>query len=159
MEVINFELNNWFSGRDYPNAEPFISWLHDDLHQTLTNDEWAKENKLCIVAYCYDMSMNYLVSASKDWVLENCPDLLSDKEYDVTFRRGNNVSGWEDVVEHHSFKQFLRFPDPEDQDKNGNGPIFGRGDIKFLEYKEKNFGVTWEEDPYWNNIDEDEDDE
>ena len=158
-KYVYFELNNWMSGRDYPNTEPFRSWLHDDLHQTLTDDEWAKKNKLCIVAYYYDMSVNYLISATKDWVLENCPDLLSDKGYDVTFQRSGISGDWEDVVEHHSFKEFLRFPEPEDQDENGDGPIFGRGDIRFAEYKEENFGVTWKDDPYWNNTEEDEDDE
>ena len=158
MEIVYFELNNWMSGRDYPNTEPFTSWLHDDLLQTLANDEWAKKNKLCIIAFPLDMSCNYLITATKDWVLENCPDLLSNKEYDVTFQRGNGVSGWQEVVEHHSFKQFLRFPDPEDNDEFGDGPVFGRGDVRFAEYKEENFGVTWKDDPYLDDID-DEDDE
>ena len=37
MEVVYFELNNWFSGRDYPDAEPFLSWM-----------ECNKENKYYI---------------------------------------------------------------------------------------------------------------
>ena len=161
-DIVYFELNNWFCGRDYPKAEPFISWLRDDLHQTLTDDKWAKENKLCIVAYSYDMSLNYLVTATKEWVMQNCPDLLSDKGYDVTFRWGNDIVGWEDYVEHYSFTRFLRFPDPDDCDEElGDGPIYGRGDIKFLEYKEENFGVHWEDDPLWKNAidDNDEDDD
>ena len=159
-DIIYFELNNWFCGRDYPAVEPFISWLKDDLNQTFQNDTWAKENKLCIVAYSYDMSCNYLITAAKDWVMQNCPDLLGDKEYDVTFRRGTDTSGWENFVEHHSFREFLRFPDPEDYTEElGDGPIYGRGDIRFLEYKEENFGVHWEEDPYWKDIDADDEED
>ena len=150
--IVYFELNNWMSGRDYPNSEPFISWLHDDLHQTLASDEWAKENKLCIVAFPLDMSCNYLVTAAKDWVLKNCPDLLSDKEYDVTFKVGN-ANGWQDKVEHHAFMNFLRFPEDEDDDS-----VYGRGDVRFLEYKEENFGVHWQDDP-WFGVDDDEGDE
>ena len=29
--IIYFELNNWFSERDFPDDEPFISWFEDDL--------------------------------------------------------------------------------------------------------------------------------
>ena len=33
MEIVYFELNNWFSGRDYPNEEPFTTWCDDDLKE------------------------------------------------------------------------------------------------------------------------------
>ena len=39
-EIVYFELDNWFRGRDYPNAEPFISWMHDDLNIRFRNDIW-----------------------------------------------------------------------------------------------------------------------
>ena len=42
-DVVYFELNNWFSGRDYPNAEPFLTWICENK---FSNDEWLKENKL-----------------------------------------------------------------------------------------------------------------
>lgn len=149
--IIYFELNNWMCGRDYPDSEPFISWFRNDLNQTLSSDTWVKENKLCVVAYPLDMSCNYLVTAAREWVLDNCPDLLSDKEYDVTFKV-SSANGWEDKVEHFAFKKFLRFPDPDDDNE-----VYGRGDVKFLEYAEKNFGVTWLDDPYDPCADEEED--
>ena len=42
MDIVYFELNNWFSGRDYPNAEPFLSWMEDDLNQKFRDEEWIK---------------------------------------------------------------------------------------------------------------------
>ena len=30
-DVVYFELNNWFSGRDYLSEEPIYSWLCNDL--------------------------------------------------------------------------------------------------------------------------------
>lgn len=87
MNIVYFELNNWFSGRDFPNAEPFISWMRNDLNIPFRNDEWAKENELCIVACNVDMSQNFCVTATKRWVEENCPDLLT------------------------KYKEFLRYPD------------------------------------------------
>ena len=45
MEIIYFELNNWMSGRDYPDAEPFITWCSDDYHLYFSDENWVKENK------------------------------------------------------------------------------------------------------------------
>lgn len=148
--IVYFELNNWFAGEDYPDAEPFLTWMRDDLNQTFRDEKWVKENKLCVVFTPIDMSQNYCITATKDWVLKNCPDLLSDKEYDVTFKVGNS-SGWKKVVEHYSFKQFLRYPDK-------HGDVYSRFGMEFLPYEEENFGVTT---VYWDNDYEDwiEDDE
>jgi len=137
-DIVYFELNNWFAGRDYPNAEPFLSWMRDDLNQTFRNEKWVKENKLCVVFTMIDMSCNYCITATKDWVLKNCPDLLSDKEYDVTFLIGNK-GGTHEKVEHYSFKQFLRYPDED-------GDVYSRFGMEFLPYEECNFGITYVEE-------------
>ena len=42
------------------------------------NDEWCKENKLCVYLGIVDMSYNYTVSAPKEWVEKNCPELLTN---------------------------------------------------------------------------------
>lgn len=76
-EVVYFELNNWFAGRDYPNEEPFLSWMRDDLNIKFDNDEWVKENKLCVVFDFVDMSQNFCITATKKWVENNCPKLLT----------------------------------------------------------------------------------
>ena len=119
-DIIYFELNNWFTGEDYPDAEPFLSWLIDDSNQAFRNEKWVKENRLCVVFTPIDMSQNYCITATKDWVLKNCPDLLNDKEC----------------------KQFLRFPD---EDSN----VYSDFGMEFLPYEEENFGVTtvyWDND-------------
>lgn len=76
-KIVYFELNNWFAGRDYPDDEPFISWLGDDLNITFENEEWVKNNNLCVVFDFVDMSCNFCITATKEWVDKNCPSLLT----------------------------------------------------------------------------------
>lgn len=148
MEVVYFELNNWFAGRDYPMGEPFESWLCNDLKQTLCNEEWAKENKLVIVCGYLDMSMNYCVTAPKKWVEENCPDLLTDKSYEYKIRQHRN--GEDTIVTYKGFfKNFLKFTEEDEELPQG------RGGMKFLSYTEDNIGVNWQDN--YPVYDEDED--
>ena len=49
MKVIYFELNNWSRGRDYPDAEPFVSWMVNDLKQKLTTSEVCLIEYLCFL--------------------------------------------------------------------------------------------------------------
>lgn len=77
-EIVYFELNNWFAGRDYPDNERFINWMHDDLNIKFSSEEWAEENHLCVAARLIDMSQNFCITATKDWVEKNCPELLTD---------------------------------------------------------------------------------
>ena len=93
-EIVYFELNNWFAGKDYPDNERFINWMHNDLNIKFSSEEWAEENHLCIAARLIDMSQNFCITATKDWVEKNCPELLTD------------------------YAQFLRHPD-EDGDVYG----------------------------------------
>ena len=113
MDIVYFELNNWFSGRDYPNAEPFLSWMKDDLNQKFRDEEWIKENKLVVVESLVDMSMNFCITATKEWVEENCHELLS------------------------TYKNFVRKPE-DDEDVP-----YGRFGCPFLEYKEENIGYHY----------------
>ena len=78
MEIVYFELNDWFSGRDYPPEQPFVSWVQTGK---FSDEAWCKENKLCVVAGNYDMSRNWCITASKDWVIANCPKLLGDDQF------------------------------------------------------------------------------
>ena len=151
-EIINFELDNWFCGRDYPNAEPFIDWMGKDYGFCFANDEWCKENKLCVKAGYIDMSICFCISAPKSWVEKNCPKLLTDEECGATFhvsyfdpKKGECVE--EDKYEPCQYSKFVC--------KDGIGKISG---WSFFEYEEENFGVHW-----YDEIDdvylEDEDDE
>ena len=126
MDIVYFELNNWFSGRDYPNAEPFLSWMKDDLNQKFRDEEWIKENKLVVVESLVDMSMNFCITATKEWVEENCHELLS------------------------TYKNFVRKP------KDDEDVPYGRFGCPFLEYKEENIGYHYAEEVecngYWQYV-------
>lgn len=87
-EYVYFELNHWVKGTGYPDAEPFISWM-SDYYKTPEEeskswirtpeimDKWFKENGLVVVISNVDMSVNFCVTAKRDWVKENCPELLT----------------------------------------------------------------------------------
>ena len=137
-EVVYMEFNNWFAGRDYPEAEPYDTWLGDDMHLYFSDENWVKENKLCVVVSNIDMSVNFCITALKSWVEENCPTMLSDESFTSEF-----ISTSKDgtkVTEHEGyFKDFLRFPDEY-------GDVTGRFGCPFLEYSEENIGVKyWDE--------------
>ena len=142
MEIVYFELNDWFSGKDYPPEQPFVSWVQTGK---FSDEAWCKENKLCVVAGNIDMSRNWCIAAPKDWVNSNCPKLLGDDQFNYkTIRahwddsKGRMV---DDVYTHtRTYADFLRFP-------NEDGEVRGRFDWLFLEYSEENFGVEyWIED-------------
>lgn len=78
VEVVYFEMNNWFSERDYPNEEPFITWFSHDLNLWFEDEAWVKANKLCVVTHLVDMATNFLVTAPLEWVNTNCHKLLTN---------------------------------------------------------------------------------
>ena len=80
-DVVYISVNNWFCGRDYPDTPNFRKWLGNDLKQSFSNNDWVKENKLCVNAGNIDMSSNYTITAPKEWVEQNCSELLTDDEY------------------------------------------------------------------------------
>lgn len=116
-EIIHFELNNWSCGKDYPDVEPFLTWIGNDLNIHFNNEDWVKENKLCVVRTIIDMSVNFCITTTKKWVEKNCPKLLTE------------------------YNSFLRYPDKD-------GYIEGRFETDFLEYLEKNIGITEEEEEF-----------
>jgi hypothetical protein len=75
--IVYFELNNWIKGKHYPNDEPFISWLSNNYAITFNNEKWVKDNQLCVVKSNVDMSINFCITATKEWVQNNCPKLLT----------------------------------------------------------------------------------
>ena len=87
-EIIYFELNNWMPNKDYPN----------------------KENKLVVVRTIVDMSANWCITATKEWVLKNCPELLT------------------------KYTKFLRCPDADEE------LPYGRFGSPFYEYTNENIG-------------------
>ena len=126
MDIVYFELNNWFAGCDYPDAEPFLSWMKDDLNQKFRDEEWIKENKLVVVESLVDMSMNFCITATKEWVENNCPELL------------------------YTYENFVRKPE------DGEDVPYGRFECPFLEYNEENIGYHYAEEVecngYWQYV-------
>lgn len=117
-EIVYFELNNWIEGEYYPDDEPFTMWFENDFSIYFNNKDWIKENKLCVVCTVIDMSLNFCITATKEWIEKNCPKLLTE------------------------YTQFLREVDEED------GCVYGQFGDEFLEYKEENIGIfySWNEE-------------
>ena len=77
-EIIYFELNNWMSGKDFPNDDGiFEKWCGDDSKLYFNSDRWCKENNLVVTLTRIDQSYNWCIGATKKWVEENCPELLT----------------------------------------------------------------------------------
>lgn len=87
QEITYFELNDWIRGTGYPDEEPFISWIKNDIDIKFRDEDWVKNNQLCVVASFVDMSLNFCVTATTKWVEKNCPSLFT------------------------GYKKFLRYPD------------------------------------------------
>ena len=132
-EIVYFELNNWFGGRDYPNEEPFLTWCGDDSNLYFSNEEWVKNNKLVVLESLVDMSYNWCVTATKEWVLQNCPKLLSEESTEVVMVT-RSKEGESKRTESYPYNSFLRYPDED-------GTVYGRFGDEFREYIEENIGT------------------
>lgn len=112
-EIIYFEVNNWFCGRDYPNTEKWKNWMHlqEEPWFQFRKEDWLKENELVVVETIVDMSVNFCVTAKKEWVEKNCPELLTE------------------------FSSFLR------TDKKGRELPIGRFGTQFFSWKKENIGL------------------
>lgn len=113
-EIIYFELNNWAPGRDYPDCEPFLTWMEDDLNIVFRDENWVKENQLVVVESLLDMSLNYCITATKEWVQRNCPELLT------------------------KYTQYIRV-----SEEDNNELPEGRFGCPFLEYNKDNIGCHY----------------
>lgn len=108
-EVVYFELNNWFSGTDYPSSGILHKWMCNDFKQKFRNEEWIKRNGLIVVHSLVDMSMNYCITAKRSWVEKRCPSLFNEKN-----------------------RKFLRFPEEGEDVPEGR---FGGHFLSFDEYE------------------------
>lgn len=161
MDVVYFSVNNWMRGKDYPPLKCFDEWLGDDLNQSFRNDAWCKENKLCVYYGVVDMSTNYTISAPREWVEKNCPELLTDDEYTYVTRRGTYKSSglfkkpelvWEEIEHKKKYSDFVY-----SQENVEEGECDWVGDMPFREYCEANFGSKYYETYWWGDDEDDED--
>ena len=113
MDIVYFSLNNWVPNVCYPYVDPFKTWM-ETLEETLANEDWCKENKLCVYVGVVDQSLNFTISATKEWVEKNCPELLTEyMQFVFAPEEGKTIP------DHDDWYQF------------------------FLEYCEGNFGITY----------------
>ncbi len=87
------------------------------------------------------MSANWCITATRDWVKENCPALLYDKHYTYKTIRSEYDEKLDSVVSKEvlhdgSMSQFIRYPDED-------GDVYGKFGWEFPEYTEENFGVHY----------------
>jgi hypothetical protein len=137
-EIIYFEINDWFSGRDYPNDETFRKFVKDQL---FSNDQYCKEHRICVKFGNVDMSINWCVAAPKSWVMENCPQLLSDKQYTyktIFSHYDKDINEWVSTENEYTkkYSDFICNPDE-------NGDVYGYvNGWLFPKYCEENFEKT-----------------
>ena len=162
MDVIYFSINNWMCREHYRPNENFRKWLGDDLKQSFRSDTGCKENKLCVYYGTVDMSTNYTVSASREWVEKNCPELLTDDEYTYITKIGKYKYTvaltsaelvWEDIEHKKKYSDFVYVP-KEGEDTPDNDYI---GNMPFREYCEENFGCEYYKTDWWEDSEDDED--
>ena len=58
---------------------PFLQGIHDMFFQIQPDHLPLIENKIIVVETIIDMSLNYCVTAPKEWVEKNCPCILNSK--------------------------------------------------------------------------------
>lgn len=133
-DIIHLQLNNWFSGRDYPSIEPIKFWI---LYNKFCDDEWCKENHLCVNVAYIDASLNYCIAAPRSWLEKYCPIILSNDDYTYTTKR----AFWNHETNAFEEKNFQYTKKYSDFIVNGDDGRFG---THFPEYKEENYGVHWE---------------
>lgn len=98
---------------NYPNEEPFRAWMKNDLKLYFLDEAWVRANRLCVAVARVDMSTNFCVTAKREWVEENCPQLLT------------------------KYTRFLRHPE------DGEDCVYGEFGHEFLPYEEENIGITY----------------
>lgn len=142
-EIIYFNVNNWFYEQDYPPiSKEFSKWVCKGYFM---DDDWCKEQRLCVVAGNIDMSNNYCISAPRSWVEKNCPQLLTDDEYTyyLIFQKYDSTTGGT-IDEKKEFKK--KFSDFVFKPKREGGSVTGKFGWVFPKYCEENLGVQWYDD-------------
>ena len=136
-DIIYFELNTYLSGETYPPAAPFVEWVRS---MQFSKNNWCIENQLCVVVEIINDTFNWCITATREWVEENCPDLLSNKTftYKVPVTRYDiriNAEVQEFITYTGTYSKFLRTPDKL-------GRVTGTHGTIFKAYSEENWGVT-----------------
>ncbi len=98
-EIVYIEIDHWCAGRDYPDCEPVLSWMGNETYGSLLRDEdWIKENKICVKVFPIDMSWDFMITAPKSFVEKVCPCFLEEK-YSKFITCHENYDDLEDTPE------------------------------------------------------------
>ena len=78
-EIYYINLNEWdYNG--HPNSDPFHDWMDDTKLDTyLRNEQFAKDNKICVRWFIIDMSVQFCITAPKSFVDKLCPCLWEEE--------------------------------------------------------------------------------
>lgn len=83
-EIVYFSINDW-SVDYHPNDKQFMEWAgYNDfmLFRNLRNDEWCKQEKICVIANVLEYSLCFNIAAPKQYVMEHCPSIIGSKFVD-----------------------------------------------------------------------------
>jgi len=72
-DIVYFWLNDW----DHPNDSLYIGWMIRKDKPIFLDEEWVKENKLCVIVDQLYMDMYVFITATREWVENNCPSILN----------------------------------------------------------------------------------
>ena len=75
-DVVYFGFSDWEAGFDYPDTPNFRELIGDRKNCKFSDDAWCRENKLCVVMAPEGDSWIYSVTAPREWVEKNCPEVL-----------------------------------------------------------------------------------
>lgn len=129
-EIIYIDVDNWTCGEDYPDKEPFLTWMTpdydnpEDIIYKFEDDKWCKENKLVVVCTLLDMSLNFNIIAPKEWIEKTCPYII-DSQWDYT-KSKKRGSIWHDPV------------------NETEASLYRGMEGHFLPYRKENYGIWYE---------------
>ena len=150
-DIVCFEFNDWDPGEGYPDMPPFSSWMEMSCSPLklpiFHDDDWVKENKLCIIETAVDMSISYLVTAPRKWVEDNCPYLLTEEGEDWIIKYPYPYLNDEAIERSISMKSDI-FTEDEIESIKGkeyepHDLVGAPSGLHFLDYTEKNIGLWW----------------
>ena len=82
-ELIKFWVNDWAPENDFPDEEPFSTWMQEEVFCDAvldgTADKYCKANKICAVYDLIDQSVEFSVVAPREWVETVCPCIIGTK--------------------------------------------------------------------------------
>lgn len=125
-DIVKFYINNWepdcpetCQGIDIFSKECFVTeYIHifgDSFYEfKFTDDDWCREQKICVLNDIADQSTDSFVVAPREWVEKNWPEIIN--------------SEWDYTNKPSPFLSHPRLTNPEDI---------------WLDYCEDNFGCDW----------------